>query len=141
MQHKLQRGYSGEISFSFHFPLNLIFGINEKINAASKLVCYVISCLRDVSKYIRVSTTRLSVYSFQRKRKVLSCSSTARIHTQLTLCVPLGWLTRNRNQTLPLTVKNWKLTQCNKNVDKAMGLIPGRPSSVRADVVIIKINI
>jgi len=35
----------------------------------------------------------------------------ARIYAQLTLCVPLEWLsTRNRNQTLPLTVKNWKLT-------------------------------
>ena len=86
-------------------------------------MCYVISCSRDVSKYIRISTTRLSVYSIQRKRKVLSCSSSARIHTQLTLCVPLEWLTRNRNQTLPLTLKNWKLTQCNKNVDKAMGLL------------------
>lgn len=76
-------------------------------------MCYVISCSRDVSKYIRISTTRLSVYSIQRKRKVLSCSSSARIHTQLTLCAPLEWLTRNRNQTLPLTVKNW-----NKNATR-----------------------
>ena len=44
-------------------------------------------------------------------------------------------------QTLPLTVKNWKLTQCNENIDKAIGLITGLPSSVRVDVFIITIDI